>query len=136
MIKTTVTLMHSLFNHLANGSGTRKSVVKSCPGSVIAALLLLPMAAVVQAQSSESDDSSNPVVEELESNLENERKELENVLKERETMLAEQAGVRDRLAEQQKELEEKMDALLELCEQHNAVNADNPIDCEKEIGGN
>ena len=82
-----------------------------------------------------SDDSSSSVVKELEDNLESERTELENVLRERENMLAEQADVRDQLAEEQEQLKAKMEALLELCEQHNAVNADNTIDCDKEVNG-
>jgi len=102
--------------------------------------LLLPIALIIflpgslAAQSSDGQEQTNPVVEELEKNLEAERLQLEGVLKDREEMLAEQAGIRDQLAAEKRELEEKKKALMELCEQHNSVNTANPMDCDAEVG--
>lgn len=129
--------MHSLFLRLTKRSGLYKSFASPLrPRLLLLSLLVLPVSPTLLAQSAEDGNAANAIADELEKNLESEREELENVLRERETMLAEQAGIRDQLAEQQKELEEKMDALMELCEQHNAANASDPIDCEKEVGGN
>lgn len=120
-------------------SGIRRfNAVRSInlPPVFLPGLVLLVFCCSAIAQSGDSaEGSENPVVEELEKNLETEREELDGALEDREAMLAEQAGIRDQLAEEERVLEEKLKALMELCEQHNSLNQSNPIDCESEISG-
>ena len=101
-------------------------------------IAFLAMATTVIAQSTDSDDSAavdpQALIEQLEERLAKEKEELENVKSQRESMQTEQDKIREELEVERSAVKEQEKKLLELCEEHNTLNPDNPKDCEKELG--
>ena len=103
-----------------------------------ASIAFLAIGSAAIAQSTDSDDSAavdpQALIKQLEERLAKEKEELENVKSQRESMQTEQDNIREELEVERSAVKEQEKKLLELCEEHNTLNPDNPKDCEKELG--